>query len=342
MFWKKGKRNGSNLVTLFQTFSMGSHPYRSSLSGIDFTNSETLRDVLSQDKHTRVEGLCSEVVFMEDIVEGNLSPITFDIWFIVKGGGYKVMKMLVVNDKPMSELDIIVMDHLADAPGTVETSVVRFDSSTNTFWEFIYVKGQLEEEGSVWPLHGEVEISELKYRNPERLRKATAFLEERGLLREAAIKRIFANCVLPPWGVWDLDAITMVGSMPVAFEVKHKYPTWDKEYGVNDAQGRLFAYLHGAGMPVIHIILEKPMGRKDLSAIDLMSMPQYIGEARWLYTPLGPEQLSGPVKMAPVGTAIHAGREVPYRPVDEKEFKVLKRLYEKDPDVRSKLLEGLL
>jgi len=317
------------------------HPYRDSLADLNFDNHEDLRYILTLDKHTRIEGLCSEAVFMEDIVEGNLTPVTSDYWFILFREEYAVMKVMTADDQVLSELDHIVLDWLVDSPGTIRTGVVRFNSAAKEFWAYTYTKGKLREEGKMWPLNRTAEISDPEHRDPERIRKATAFLEDRGILRDAAIKRIFANCFLPSGGVWDLDVITMAGTIPVALEVKHKYPTANKEFGVNEKQGGLFRYLRRAGIPVIHVILEKPVPDKSLSAIDLVTMPKYVKKTRWLYKPLELHLLNGPVTMAPASTAIHAGAEVPYVAIDEKEFRVLKMLYEKDLHVAEKLLGGI-
>ena len=326
---------------------MQPHPYRNNLDGIDLRRPADCRKILLLDKHTRIEGLCSEAVFMEDIVEGNLSPVTEDFWFTRSGrtAKYEIIKVVTSYDKPLSELDYLILDKLATAEGILKTGIVHFDESTNTFRVFRHLEGQrydqLREMGNVWPLSGKGMIAEDADRNEERTIKACDFLAERGLLKEAAIKRIFANCILDRAALWDVDAFTLAGQTVVALEVKHKYPTNNEKFGVNVGQEDLFGFLIGTEMAVIHIILEKPVHRPAFPAIDLLTKEEYIEKAVWRFIRLVPENLSGAVSRAPASTSIYGHMELSYRGIPVEKFAVLKGLREKGVDVRGRLLRGL-
>jgi len=322
------------------------HPFSHSLDQINFDSAEDCRKILLSDKHTRVEGLCSEAVFGEDIVEGNISTVAPDFWFSVdRRGKYDVLKIVTNYEKPLSELELRILDQLAVANKTGKVGIVHFDDSTNTFRAFGHVKGEsfgsLTGRGNVWPLSGRGKMAEEEDRDEERILKACDFLEERGMLKDAAIKRIFANCVLGRDAVWDVDVLTLVGNIVVALEVKHKYPTADGCFGVNIGQERFFEYLIGADIPVIHVILEKPVRRKDFSAIDLLTMPEYVGKARWRYLRLLPEKFLAAIRMAPEATAIYGHTKLPFRAIPEKRFGILKGLGKKQNGIREKLFEGI-
>ncbi len=171
------------------------------------------------------------------------------------------MKIVTGYDKPLSELDYLILDKLATAKRALKTGIVHFDESTNIFRAFGHEEGerydQLRGKGIIWNHSGNGIIAAAADRNAQRIGKACDFLEERGLLKEAAIKRVFANCVLNRAALWDVDALTLAGQTVVALEVKHKYPTYDKKFGVNVGQEDLFGFLIGINMAVIHIILEK-------------------------------------------------------------------------------------
>jgi len=141
--------------------------------------------------------------------------------------------------------------------------------------------------------------------------------------------------------VWDIDAFTMTtGGKVVALEVKQKYPTRKNTYGLNDGQGELFTFLTGIGMPVVHVILRKPVDDPTLSAIDLMTLPEYRERTSWYFTRFKPGSLQQAIEKAPPPTSITANKPLPYSHI-RSEFRLLKGLGVNVPDLRKLLLEGI-
>jgi hypothetical protein len=331
---------------------MPSTPQRIKPDGLDFNRPEDCHQILLLDKHTRIEGLCSEAVFMEDVVEGNFSPVTNEFWFSRnRENGYNaapkydIRKIITSYEKGLNELDYRILDGFAREKLGLRVSVVHFDSSTKKVREFRHYSGQRhkhpDQQGDLLAFHGDMEIPSIEDRNPVRIHKAADFLEERKLLKDAAIKRLVANCYLPG-GAWDIDAFTITAAgQVVAMEVKQKYPTAAKTFGINKGQKGLFDFLTGLGMPVIHIILQKPVSDASVHAIDLLTFPEYRQKTRWLYTRLVPEKLRKAVEAAPASTSINGQHPVEYEHISLSQFSLLKKLGVPATDIRGKLLAGI-
>ena len=106
------------------SFKMAKHPLCKNLDLIDLNNKNDLLKILSQDKYTRVEGLCSELVFMEDIVQNNLSPVTTDFWFTGENESYRVL----TNERAeLSELDYRILDRFTKPGFAIPTDIVYFN-----------------------------------------------------------------------------------------------------------------------------------------------------------------------------------------------------------------------
>jgi len=322
------------------------HPFRDSISGLNFSRADDCRNVLLLDKHTRVEGLCSEAVFMEDIVEGNLFPVASDFWFsLAESQGYDVTKIMTTSDKSLNDLDYLLLDMFAETADVDKIKIVYFDEFFNNFWSFPYKMGMRDEEldlaGRIWGLPGKGVMAEERNRDRERILKASDFLKERGLLKDAAIKRIFANCVLCKNAIWDVDAFTMTGLTPIALEVKQKYPTKKGSFGLNDGQADLFGFLTGMGIPVIHVVLRKPEEDASLHSIDLLTLPEYTERTEWLFTRFFPENLRPASFAAPDYTSIYGDAGINYSHIPLANFRALKKLREPLADLRKALLKGL-
>jgi len=331
---------------------MTSLPQRSKPDGMDFSRPEDCHQILLLDKHTRIEGLCSEVVFMEDIVEGNFSPVTNEFWFSLNSDTaydappkYDIRKIITSYDKGLTELDYRILDGFAREKFGLQVSIVHFDPSTNAVREFRHTSGKryerVDQRGDYLPFHGDMPIAPIKDRNPERIYKAADFLETRGLLKDAAIKRLLANCYLPGYA-WDIDVFTITASgQVVAMEVKQKYTTRANTFGVNTGQKQLFGFLTALGMPVIHIILQKPVNNPTVHAIDLLTIPKYRDVTEWLYTRLVPKKLWKAVDAAPAATSITGQHPVEYEHINFSQFSRLKMLGDTATDIKSKLLAGI-
>ena len=332
------------------------HPFRDNISSINFDKSAACRDILLLDKTTRIEGLCSEAVFMEDIVKDNFSPVATDFWFTHAPNStkYDVLKLVIHPERPLNDLDYLLLDKWVDAPEVGKTGIVYFDASKNEFWVFPHSRGshydQLLGKGVQWPLPGDGQMAKKEEIIREHTIDACDFLDARGLLRENAIKRTFANCFLTKRGHWDVDAFTVVGSTLIAFEVKHKYPAKGKKnggpkepfYGINTGQKALFDSLEGMGIKGIYAILKKPVSERGKSAIEQLTKPDYISKTLWVYGRLDSANFRAAPLLAPKYTNLYASGNIEYIPVPCSAFSYLKHLWTEKSGVRDMLLEGLV
>lgn len=329
---------------------MGINTSCGDLEYIDFSDPTHLWDILYEDKHTRVEGLCSEVAFMEDIVKGNLDPVTGDFWFSLEGpldaaGRYHVRKIITDTSVPLTELDYQVLDKFASLQPVIPVSVVYFDEPGRAFRHFYHQEGarysSVDGLGTVMPPRVNPRQATEKDRDRERITKACGYLEGRGLLKEMAIKRLFANCWLGDT-VWDVDVFTRTSTgRLVAFEVKQKYPTAGNTYGVNDGQKMLFDFFRNCEIPVVHVILKKPERNSFLHGIDLLTKPIYTHRTDWIFTHIKPENMIHSDYNAPKYTSMSGQSDMGYYNVHADHFIFLKKLGRPAEGVREKLLAGL-
>jgi hypothetical protein len=329
------------------------HPLCNQLEKIDFNDPANLRHILLQDKHTRVEGLCSEVIFMEDVVMNNFTSIASDFWFtkledkITPGRFmYLVRKIVTEPNKILTDLDYRLLDGFSVAPQVMAVSIVYFSEITKEFREVYHSPGNrytgfLQSGEVLHPSGKPIFIAEEGDRDKNRIYKAAIFLEKRGLLKESAIKRLFANCWLSG-PVWDIDVFTTTESgRIVAIEVKQKYPTRANTFGLNSGQKMLFTFLTSIGMPVIHVILRKPINDPAIHAIDLLTDVRYRTDTEWLYTRFVPEKLHKAYLAAPANTSIYGNKPVAYDHIPFEKFAKLKKLGEALSDLDKIMFAGL-
>jgi hypothetical protein len=329
---------------------MAPNPICNNIKNIDFNKEEDLYHILYQDKHTRIEGLCSEIAFMEDIVHGNLDPVTSDFWFSREDKGedkrYHVRRIMTDPKVPLNSLDYRILDGFARVKSVVSVSIVYFNEQSKAFREVRHLENtrydhKLVDIGIDMKSRPDVEIADVTWRNRERINKACAYLKKRGLLKEMAIKRLFANCWLGE-AVWDIDAFTMTSKgKVVALEVKQKFPTPKRTFGMNKGQEFFFHFLTTAGIPVIHVVLQKPENNTSLSAIDLISLPQYTSKTKWLFTRFFPGSLVAAGSKAPAFTSIHGAKPVSYGHIPLDRFGLLKNFGISDDNISNKLFEGI-
>ncbi|QEH39952.1 hypothetical protein [Chitinophaga sp. XS-30] len=317
----------------------------SNIDKIDLNNPEDLKAILFQDKHTRIEGLCSEVAFMEDVVYANLSPFTSDFWFSGAGRGYHVRKILTDEAISLSNLDYTILDIFASMDSCLATSIVYFNKTSRAFYQFEHKEKKrylkLEDYGCKLDPVANSALSNITGRDETRIAKACAYLEKRGLLRDAAIKRLFANNWLREFA-WDIDVFTVTDEGRItAIEVKQKYPTKRNTFGINDGQLALFDFLTKKGIPVIHVILRKPEDNPDLHAVDLLTIPEFIQKTQLLFMRFSRKGLVSAVQKAPQSTSIFGKRKVAYTHIPVRQFIFLKMLGVPVANVREKLFSGL-
>ena len=144
-----------------------------------------------------------------------------------------------------------------------------------------------------------------KERDAARHAKAFNYLEEQGVLRDAAIERLFANCWIGDRFFWDIDCFAFQGDRLTAFEVKQKYPTKAGTFGLNTGLTTLFSMLTAIGVRVLHVVLTKPENDITVPALDLFTLPEHRERACWIATEFKASKLSAHTGLAPAYTSIH-------------------------------------
>jgi|GEM_PF-5467313 len=113
--------------------------YRNSLDDINFYLPDDQRRIFSMEKSTRLEGVCAEVVFDEDIVSPYLSPVAGDFWFSLKPGGYHIQKLVVGHDEPLNRLDYLLLDAFTTIEPVQQVSITWFDEDEKEFRQFDHI-----------------------------------------------------------------------------------------------------------------------------------------------------------------------------------------------------------
>lgn len=327
---------------------MAVNPLHNKFKDLNLNDSKDLRRIFYEDKHTRVEGLCSETVFIEDIIQKNPYPVTYDFWFSLHYKGYHVYKLLVDKNASLNELDYLLLDKFAAAEEYTIVRIVYFEEESREFYQIPYVKGMrydtLEGMGTMLAPANNYEAPDQKHRNSQRLQKACDFLEERNLLKEMAVKRLFADYWIYPWidddklkcspwrrkdppvrgGHWDVDIFTKTAQgQIVALEVKHKY-SYDsaRKFGLNVGEKQLLDYLVYLEMKAIHVILEKPPQSKNIPGTDLL-----VAGTRWLFA-CHKKELELEVEPANKETSYSGETEMKHYILPVSDFKFLRFLYD--------------
>jgi hypothetical protein len=298
---------------------------------INFNNEEDLKKVLVRDKHTRIEGLFTEVFFFEEILKNNFQEVSTGWWFCLKNQQYYLSKLILsVND--LTAVDLELLEHFSSRNHNV--FIVEFCEAEKNFYYGKFEKGTGEKIKQQWntikrlysknkknssiPLENE--------RNPSRLKQAMEYLNKHGVLKKCAIERLFANCWLADALYWDIDFFIKYKNKFIAFEVKQKFPTAKGTWGLNVGLAKLFQYLNTVEIEIIHVILKKPVNDNKIPAIDLYMVEKYKKNAKWIATKFSDSFLNGIPSVAPSYTSIFGSAPLSYYNLSQELFTVIKEV----------------
>lgn len=301
------------------------------LHSIDFNNEEDLQKILLRDKHTRIEGLFTEVFFHEEILKDSFDTITTGWWFSLKRNEYFISKFVYSIDN-LSLFDFELLEYFSGSNRHV--FVVAFSEASKKFYYARYESGTGKDIIDRWHLisreyprnpHSTGVPSE-KERNIDRLSQAISYLQQRGTLKKYAIERMFANCWLGSGAIWDVDFFVKYKGALIAFEVKQKFTTANKTWGLNVGLANLFAYLDSIKITVVHVILEKPVNDASIPAIDLYTKPEYKKKAHWIAIKFYKDILKMKKGIAPKKTSIDGLSDLTYFHLPPGHFTLIKEL----------------
>ena len=107
------------------------------LTGIDFNNEDNLIRILKRDKHTRIEGLCTERLFLNQLIETTFSHYSVGWWFTLKRETYRLVKFCP-DVGEINETDLQILDFFKSKG--LSTFIVGFDNEEKDFLYIDYSK----------------------------------------------------------------------------------------------------------------------------------------------------------------------------------------------------------
>lgn len=313
------------------------------LRTIDFDKKEDLRNLLSLDKHTRIEGLCSESIFQTDLLAGSFSSYSSGWWFTRPKTGQKTAKKLLL-DRHITPLDVKLIKKFAPH---YSVELYYFDSNRIRFEMVKWQAEAIKDLKSYWLAHKtELDISRRSFagaaeeqRQKDRLEKAIDFLAGKDLLRSSAVSRIFANFVITDYSSHDVDFFVEHQSQFVAFEVKQKYPGGGGIFGVNTGEVKLLDEMVALGIQPVHIILTKPVADEKISGVDFYTLNPYKDHCAWIAIQHSAAIFIGS-NTAPAKTSIYGTKPVKYKEIPWQKFHLLKYVAKQPDDALLQFLDG--
>lgn len=299
-----------------------------SIARLDLNNNDDLKQILRRDKHTRIEGLCSEAVFVDDLLRESFPAYSCGWWFRRQNGVYRVAR-LVTDVAELSELDFKILSMFARH---VATTIIQFDLISKACYGARFDPETRSTLNGNWfnirrPVSRMAASPRLPgsgIRDAARLEQAIQLLESRNRLQHAAIERLFANCWLGEAPVWDVDFFVEHNEQLIAFEVKQKYPTRKGTFGLNVGEARLLTFLAELGIVPVHVILTKPVSDETVPAIDLYSQDRYKSLSLWIAARFSQTLLSSKLAQAPGKTSIYGAQRLNYYDMELRHFHRLK------------------
>jgi len=82
------------------------------LNRFDLSNAEDQKKIIFRDKHTRIEGLCSEAVFVADLLAESFAEFSSGWWFKPANQSYKILK-LITDLQELTALDFKLLRFFA-------------------------------------------------------------------------------------------------------------------------------------------------------------------------------------------------------------------------------------
>ena len=318
-----------------------------SFKALNLRYRDVLVKVLERDKDARLEGICIEYLFKNDVLSlTGLSDAVSDNWWLVgKPGNAQNYYLFKLSTDQLTSIDLQVIQRLIGLG--IECFAIRlFEDGGNQFRGIKlldrHVKSAevLETEEFYLPIsdlfeqlgatRGSLPRMPITGRTHERQVKAIDSLIHLKKLRAAAAQRLFANCFLSPYFsfVWDIDGFLVHDGKLAVIEVKQKYPTARGTFGINTGVARWMEWFIAKGLQVYHFVLTKPIWDYRVPALDLISNPTLKAKSLWLGTKITLSHFKGTVDTAPSRTSIFADTSLNFHHVPVRAFHLIKRFGE--------------
>ncbi len=312
---------------------------------LNLSSAEALRDVLRRDKDTRLEGICIEHVFQNDLFpcDGPTLAISDGWWLLRKPRSIEDYCLFKFSDGPLTIIDLRVIKKLLELK--IECYLIRvYIGTTNEFRGIKLDINNIDKPAILQSVDTYVPVS-IIFSNigavtcsapampnqgvtSARQNQAIELLVEFGQLRFAALQRLFANCFLSSYfqSVWDVDGFIFNGNSLAVLEVKQKYPSASGTFGINVGVSKWMSWFHNRGVEVFHFILTKPIWDFRSPALDMISDPKYKANSLWLGSKINPSMFTGTASTSPTRTSIYTNYRLPYLNVPVTAFHLIKTL----------------
>lgn len=304
----------------------------------NFNDYNVLLDIVKRDKHSFIEGACTEHIFFEEIMKtrilNQLNKANYSTgWWRTKFRNDKDYTLFKVSlNKPCSNDEKI---------GEI------FSDKHNVYFLFIDESNKLViydiKTSLITPLDEFMNKHILEFRDDywanedcrieSRQSRAIEFLNKNNLLKEYAFQRFFVNFIL---GLNIVDLVNIDGILSYeennnfllkVVEIKFKYPTRDNKFGLNKGFQNLFNMMFEYNIPVVHYILNNATRSESKSIIDVLTDSEIKPKCSWIYSGITKDLLDSEYKVAPSKTRYNGeSNHQKYIPVDASKFRKIKDL----------------
>jgi bisphosphoglycerate-dependent phosphoglycerate mutase len=306
-----------------------------------FRNKETMKNLLKRDKHELLEGLCTEMIFINEVLspKNAVDTVSTNWWAVYSRNFGKDPIFFKAQYYPLKSTDILVMKRLVEKGLVVYYVYVnrnldvrfilanehlkaienkQFSQMSISMADFIK-KYHLKKLRS--PL-----LADEKSRIESKQNKAIEYFEKEGVLKEVVFQRYFANYFLSVYtpAVMNIDGFILNEKGLSVYEIKFKYKAQDGTFGINKGLLRLFMFMEQKNVPVYHFILENRKNNRHITALDGLDKPELKKKFVWIYCKLERNIIDMKEKKAPADTSVDSRKTQIHYSVDASYFKKLK------------------
>jgi hypothetical protein len=346
------------------------------LPELDLTSSLTHRDFLLADKMQLTEGLVVE--YFVDRITGRAGPRialpapahretpkatpalrSLEVDTVVAYPGRDDARWFAFVLTELPETDAVLIDYLLRLEKQFDVHLVRWHLPLHQFSACAVRNGRCAEPFGELTQHLR-KLSGRRHplvfkpaeedRGSERHQSASDFLIRAygsRILERVVVPRIFVNCGVQRWFhyVWNVDRILLIGAIPCALEIKHKFPMEGKNprfsFGINNGQLSVLTLLAGCDLRCVHLVLANPYWSRGTGARYLFKDHAARRITGIEVKDLPPEALADiggrEVYGAPDYTAIDGLSSLRYRRVGIEEFSDIGVLFDEADVLRSRL-----
>lgn len=302
----------------------------------DFSDKNTLLNIVKRDKHSFLEGACTEHIFYEDVFKSSILKKLDNAYY---GTGWWKVKLKNSNEYILFNVSInepnakdIYIGKLFNnhqvyylyQDDNNEITIYNLSTNTKTSLAKFMSKNKMK-------LYNNFKADESSI-NLNRQEKAIYFLEKNNLLKEYAFQRFFVNFILGEntRELLNIDAIVLYEKdsniLTKVFEVKFKYPSRTGHFGLNRGFNNLFEMILEYNIPINHYILHNGTEDKNVSIINAISDDDIKSKCPWIYTNIDRSLLGNTFQIASNETIFNGLNKQEYSTIPKNKFTYIKTL----------------